>query len=423
MHTHAWRIAAISSIVLLTAHAQQEPADMHDPRTREAAALMAGFADRTGLTTTLPQKRYLWTDAFAVCNFLGLAHLTGEERYRHLALELVDRVHHTLGRHRDDAKRSGWLSRAGEREGESHPTRGGLRIGKALPERAPDEAFDERLEWDRDGQYFHYLTRWMHALDQVARATGQPRYNLWARELARTAADAFTYHRRGGSGTLGMYWKMSIDLTRPLVASMGQHDPLDGYITDMQLAATAALLPEADAGPELEDDARRFRAMVDEDALASPDPLGIGGLLVDAFRLQQLTRQGASVEDGLLESLLTASLAGLEYYVRSGELQAGAEYRLAFRELGLTIGLHAVERLRQTLESGEEHTPRPDGVGGLLRALTRYSRVGREIESFWRQPAHQGTRAWLEHRDINDVMLATSLAPDGYLVLERPPLP
>jgi hypothetical protein len=191
----------------------------------------------------------------------------------------------------------------------------------------------------------------------------------------------------------------------------------------MQLAATAALLPEADAGPELEDDARRFRAMVDEDALASPDPLGIGGLLVDAFRLQQLTRQGASVEDGLLESLLTASLAGLEYYVRSGELQAGAEYRLAFRELGLTIGLHAVERLRQTLESGEEHTPRPDGVGGLLRALTRYSRVGREIESFWRQPAHQGTRAWLEHRDINDVMLATSLAPDGYLVLERPPLP
>ncbi len=28
-----------------------------------------------------------------------------------------------------------------------------------------------------------------------------------------------------------MYWKMSIDLTRPLVSSMGQHDPLDGFIT------------------------------------------------------------------------------------------------------------------------------------------------------------------------------------------------
>ncbi len=28
-----------------------------------------------------------------------------------------------------------------------------------------------------------------------------------------------------------MYWKMSIDLKRPLIPSMGQHDPLDGYIT------------------------------------------------------------------------------------------------------------------------------------------------------------------------------------------------
>src|SRR5216684_2205383 len=59
--------------------------------------------------------------------------------------------------------------------------RGGLRIGKKLPERSAGEPFDEQLEWDRDGQYFHYLTKWMHALDQVARSTKQPRFNLWAR--------------------------------------------------------------------------------------------------------------------------------------------------------------------------------------------------------------------------------------------------
>jgi hypothetical protein len=34
-----------------------------------------------------------------------------------------------------------------------------LRIGKQLAERRPGERFDERLEWERDGQYFHYLTR------------------------------------------------------------------------------------------------------------------------------------------------------------------------------------------------------------------------------------------------------------------------
>ena len=32
---------------------------------------------------------------------------------------------------------------------------------------------------------------------------------------------------------------MSIDLTRALVPSMGQHDPLDEYISNLQLRATA----------------------------------------------------------------------------------------------------------------------------------------------------------------------------------------
>ena len=32
---------------------------------------------------------------------------------------------------------------------------------------------------------------------------------------------------------------MSIDLSYPLVPSMGQHDPLDGYITYLQLQSTA----------------------------------------------------------------------------------------------------------------------------------------------------------------------------------------
>jgi hypothetical protein len=30
-------------------------------------------------------------------------------------------------------------------------------------------------------------------------------------------------------------------------------------------------------------------------------------------------------------------------------------------------------------------------------------------------PAHRETSLWAEHRDINDVMLATSLMPEGFL--------
>ncbi|HXJ81488.1 MAG TPA: hypothetical protein VMS64_22760, partial [Candidatus Methylomirabilis sp.] len=90
---------------------------------------MSGFAERTGLTSDRPKRRYLWTDAFAVCNLVGLARLTGERAYMDLALRLVDQVHHVLGHYRADDARTGWISGLNEQEGESHPTRGGLRIG------------------------------------------------------------------------------------------------------------------------------------------------------------------------------------------------------------------------------------------------------------------------------------------------------
>jgi hypothetical protein len=156
----------IFCVLLLAAPAAGAPPEssaMNDPRIADAVDLMDGYARRTGLASAQPSRRYLWTDAFAVCNFLGLARATGERRHLDLAIKLVDAVHRQLGRHRRDDGRSGWLSGL---EGEAalrHPTRGGLRIGKPLPERGAGEPLDRELEWQRDGQYFHYLGKWMHA--------------------------------------------------------------------------------------------------------------------------------------------------------------------------------------------------------------------------------------------------------------------
>ena len=66
-------------LVLLSSvatNAQQEYTDMQNPRTKEAIALMMDFAERTGLDSGQADRRYLWTDAFAVCNFPGLARIT-----------------------------------------------------------------------------------------------------------------------------------------------------------------------------------------------------------------------------------------------------------------------------------------------------------------------------------------------------------
>ena len=385
-----------------------EKASLTDTRTHQAIALMESFAQRTGLTSGQSPRRYLWTDAFAVCNYLGLARSTGERKYIELAMKLIDQVHHTLGRHRPDDPRKGWISGLSEDEGELHPTRGGLRIGKALPERNAEERFDSQLEWDRDGQYFHYLTKWMYALEQAARATGDNRYNTWARELAVIAYAAFTYKTSSNTPDR-MVWKMSIDLSRAQVLSMGTHDPLDGYITTLQLASTAVAKPLSKTISSLEHEITGYAHMVEKGEWVTGDPLGIGGLLVDTWRLQQLAQQGMQPMPELIEALLDATTTGLSYYTRSDELQQPAQYRLAFRELGLAIGLHAIERLNQ------QHTNNPE-LQDKLRALMRYTDLRRHIENFWSDPANQ-TDTWNEHRDINEVMLATSLSPDGFFVL------
>jgi hypothetical protein len=313
--------------------------------------------------------RYLWTDAFAVCNALGRGDKDAAER-------LIHEVHWTLGRHREDDSRTGWISGLSEEEGSRRPTAGGLRIGKPLPERREDQRFDEELEWERDGQYFHYLTKWMHALDQAGHVEE-------ARELARAAHRAFLRDGR-------MVWKMSIDLSRPLVPSMGHHDPLDGFVTCAQL--------------RLHDEEADFRALVDPEELATPDALGIGGLLVDAYRLQQVV-QGA---DLLIEQLLDAAHTGLVAHLRRRERP---EHRLAFRELGLAIGLSAVGKMRAEARSESV------GVRAALEQLARHEGVRSEIVGYWAHPAHRTTQLYREHFAINDTMLDTARSPDSFLVL------
>ena len=159
---------------------------------------MDEFLLRTGISDPSGdiRQRYLWTDAFAVQACFALAHLTGNDKYREDAINLIDNVHFILGKHRADDPRNGWLSGMDEEEGARHPTAGGLRIGKKLPSRLPDEPFDQMLEWERDGQYFHYLTRWFHALMETFAETGDKRYAQQAAELI-LAGRKFIHQQNG----------------------------------------------------------------------------------------------------------------------------------------------------------------------------------------------------------------------------------
>jgi hypothetical protein len=379
--------------------------------------IMTDFAERTGLTTDNRRpKRYLWTDAFAVCNFLELFQQTGEQRYQQDALNLVEQVHHVLGRHREDDSCSGWISGLDKKKGELHPTIGGLRIGKRLNERKPDDPDDERLEWEQDGQYFHYLTKWMQALNHVTQATGDSKYNRWAVELAKTAHTRFTYTIPGHLQKR-MYWKMSIDLSRPLVSSMGQHDALDGLSTYHQLAATAANDPARSTQLDLKAEIVDAMSMCKSINWVTDDPLGMGGLLTDACTLTQLIiKSNLSLHD-LLSEILSAAKSGMESFVLTDTLRYPPDYRLAFRELGLSIGLQAIEKMQLMINQYPDNFSKLEPLSSQLASFGQHLHLKEKIENFWLVPENQKSTTWSEHLDINSVMLATSLAPDGYLIL------
>jgi hypothetical protein len=321
-------------------------------------------------------------------------------------------VHESLGRHRTDSGRNGWISGLGEAEGREHPTRGGLRIGKPLPERRADEPYDQGFEWPRDGQYFHYLTRWMHALACMARATNECRYLEWAVDLAEVAHGAFTYVDPE-DGRRRMRWKMSINLARPLVATMGHHDPLDGMLTCVELQAALACFPVPHAAASIDailDDYRTIAGMTD---WGTEDPLGLGGLLAGAYALARAMSRGPTCAGCSVTQLLDCAAA---HVVRlHHRFPFGRDgHSLAFRELGLAIGLQAVPRLTALAERDGARLGGTE-LDDVLDRLAHHVTMATMIEAYWLSPANREAPSWLAHQDINDVMLATSLVPDGYL--------
>lgn len=251
--------------------------------------------------------RYLWTDGFAVVNFLTLHKFTGEDRYVTLAANLVSTVHNILGYTRDGQSRLPGAT-------DDHPLNGGLRIGK-LDESGPDG----------DGQYFHYLTVWMFALNRVTVVTGNKWYNDQAVSLAKAVLPRFMTNM--SSDRPRMYWKLSMDLSRPLVTSEGNLDPIDGYVTYKLLQDTS------DDETVLQDEIAAFKKIVDTKwrYYSSSDTLDLGMTLWTAHWL--------SSEDTWAATISRRAISCLGFLVQDGYFDEPVSRRLAFREFGTALGL------------------------------------------------------------------------------------
>lgn len=363
-----------------------------------AKELIEQFSSRTGLIGNNgdESRRYLWTDAFAVQTLFGLYNFLENITYKESAKKLITLVHQHLGKFHPDDDRTGWISGLPEEEAVNHPTKNGLRIGKKLPERKKDHPVNQRLEWERDGQYFHYNTRWVIALLHAHQETKEDKFAQWAAEMMVASSKFIS----GEIGNLQMYWKMSTDLSQPLVKSMGAHDPLEGFICTKSILKTVKSNQD-----ELEEGLKKFKSICENMDWQTDDALGIGGLLLNTLRAMELRESGEdSPESGRANKLFKDSINSLERFEKDFDASETSEIRLAFRECGLALGLRALLGMKDHINLSKTQT----------EALTNYIHLADKIENFWCDESNRQSNTWYNHQDINEVSLAASLTASEY---------
>ena len=261
--------------------------------------------------------RYLWTDAFGVMNFLTLHQSTRDTTYLILAKRLVQAVHDIQGRTRDGNSRLPGAS-------DENPLGGGLRIGK-MDDSGPDE----------DGQYHHYLTLWMFALNRVSIASGEPLYNKQAIQLAKAIQPRFFVDR--DTDHPRMVWKISVDMSRPLVESQGNLDPIDGYVTMKILQASAR-----EGDPRLDEEISDYKKVIDRKRkhFMLDDMLDLGMSAWSSHWLADKEKWAADLQTRSLKQL--------------GRLLAGGRHGLAFRDFGACLGIGCCDAADSSLKTHAE---------------------------------------------------------------------
>lgn len=302
--------------------------------------------------------RYLWTDAFGVINFITLSKETNDPSYIVRAKRLAETVHNVLGKTRDGKD---WLPGASE----ANPVGGGLRIGK-----------EDAGGSDGDGQYHHYLTLWMFALNGLSKATEDKTWNDQAIKLAKAIHPYFFVHRE--SSTPRMVWKISMDRQQALVRSQGNLDPIDGLLVFRKLQAAS------DDKNGFAEEIKDYQKVIDlkGEHFVSNDTLDLGMTL--------WTSHWLAGKEPYFTDLKKQAEVQVRNLFDQGYLEIPASRRLAFREYGTCLGIGSLENpdgklqdfrngIVETWEKHRESTP------GDLRAISEVMRAAAMIPGAFRK--------------------------------------
>lgn len=321
--------------------------------------------------------RYLWTDGFAVVNFLTLYKLTEEERYLIFAKRLISTVHNILGYTRDGKSRLPGAT-------DEFPLAGGLRIGKHN-ETGPDG----------DGQYFHYLTVWMFALNRVTVVTGDQWYNDQAISMAKSVLPHFMTNTT--SERPRMYWKVSMDLSHPLVLSEGNLDPIDGYVTYRLLQTTSGKSEVLHTEVALFEKISKNKV----EHYSSSDTLDLGMTLWAAHWF--------IAEEEWATQLLRRAMKGVQRLVHNKHFEMFHHRRHAFREFGTALGLRCAAAA--SADGSQEKPSDKDSADPDIEGLPELICTTWEEVGLVPVPNKTQEERLAELMPITAVMYATALIP------------
>ena len=149
--------------------------------------------------------------------------------------------------------------------------------------------------------------------------------------------------------------------------------------------------------------------------MATDDPLGIGGLLCDALRITNLADPGRAgvCQPAGDRSWFSTCRPSFLYRIRIFQDPCPVPSRIP---RAWPVNRACRDRNVAGPAGKNRHLyGNYDTLNQQVRAIHEYMPLREQIEGFWLEGKNREAGTWTEHREINMVMLATSLAPEGFL--------
>jgi hypothetical protein len=100
-----------------------------------------------------------------------------------------------------------------------------------------------------------------------------------------------------------------------------------------------------------------------------------------------------------LAELADARRNGLTAFLASPQLSRPASLRLAFRELGLAIGLRALPMIANAIREDRSSFGRSSALRRSIELLPPYDSLSERIIDFWASCAQHQDAGWQAHRN------------------------